>query len=106
LSLCWRALQRGTWYVCASAAYVCLPAHAMVSGRQVDPSQLYNSAFSIWMSTGTSDPVFTVSYVEDVVSDLRYFGYNVTFRKYSGAHSLGNQQEVAAAVQWWLSGSY
>ncbi len=78
----------------------------MVIGCQVDPSQLYNHVFPIWMSTGTSDPVFSVGYVEGVANDLRYFGYNVTFRKYSGGHSLGNQQELAAAVQWWSGGSH
>ena len=72
---------------------------------QVDPAQLYNNVVQFWMSTGTSDTVFPVSYVEDVASDLRFDGYNVTFHKYSGSHSLGNQQELAAAVQWWLSGS-
>ena len=30
----------------------------------------------------------------------------MTCRKYSGAHSLGNGQELAAAVQWWLGGSH
>ena len=80
--------------------------HFKSACSQVDPSQLYSYVFPIWMSTGTSDPAFSVNYDEDIASDLRLFGYNVTFRKYSGAHSLGNQQELAAAVQWWLGGAH
>ena len=73
--------------------------------RQVNIDQLYSNVIPFWMSTGTSDNVFPVSYVEDVADDLRSYGYNVTFHEYSGSHSLGNQKELAAAVQWWLSGS-
>ena len=69
-------------------------------------SQLYRNVVPIWISAGTSDPVFSVKYVGGIVSELRSFGYKVTFRKYTGAHSLANQQELAAAVQWWLRGAH
>ena len=72
----------------------------------MNPTQLkdYNP-FPIWVSTGTSDTVHPVSAVNGSVSKLRSFGYKVTFRAFSGAHSLGNSHELAAAVKWWLSGS-
>ena len=74
--------------------------------RQVNPTQFnISNPFPIWMSTGRGDTVHPVSAVKGSASKLRSFGYGVTFREFSGAHSLGNPQELAAAVHWCLSGS-
>ena len=68
--------------------------------------------FPVWFSTGTRDTIHPVSAVKRSANAVSSFRpefaaegrFNVSFRTFSGGHSLSNPQELGAAIAWWLTG--